>query len=352
MTKKVFTLFLGLAIVGLPSLHLFAPDHAQAAGTLTRISGANRIETAVTTSNDLFGDGAVSELVVATSKDWPDGITAGPLAAALGGPMLLNPTSTLSLEVAVEMIRVLDLVDDPEPDVYIVGGPAAINPSVVTAIESLHSNIDVAVIAGATRYETAVAVAETIDIAMGGIGVAAMLASGENFPDALTLSSPAVDAGVGPKIQPVLLTPTATLHSATASYLTVAGAGGLGTVHIGGGTAAVSSVAETQVDAIIGTVLRHAGANRYRTAQAIADYFYTGPMFVGIANGENFPDALVGGLHSGYMGQPFLLVTSSNIPPATADYIGTNKATLDAGNVYGGTTVIPESVKTSLEALM
>lgn len=139
---------------------------------------------------------------------------------------------------------------------------------------------------GANRYETAVAASKT---AFPKGAQAAVVASGEDWPDALSASSLA-----GALRAPVLLTSRSALPQCAATELARLGAREV--VVVGG-----SSVVSTSVlDAIarvpgVSAVRRIAGADRYSTARAVAaetSRIAGEPDAAFLCTGENYPDAL------------------------------------------------------------
>ena len=59
----------------------------KAYGTVERVFGNSRYETSVAVANTFFKD--VNEVVVASGKNFPDGLCGGPLAAAMNAPLIL-----------------------------------------------------------------------------------------------------------------------------------------------------------------------------------------------------------------------------------------------------------------------
>ena len=97
-------------------------------------------------------------------------------------------------------------------------------------------------------------------------------------------------------------------------------------------------------------VSRIAGAIAIATAGAIATTFFTGPVAVlYIADGLNFPDALVGAAAAGHFGAPILLVAPTSLPAATAQAIKTLAP--QAIKVLGGTASVSDAVKDAVGAV-
>jgi putative cell wall-binding protein len=201
-------------------------------GTTERLSGANRYETAIAISKHVFGDGEADVVVIATGENFPDALAAAPLAAALGGPVLLTPSTTLPQAVADEIARL------GPSQIFVTGGPAAVSDAVVGQLSALASTTRVS---GPNRYATAVAISK---IAFpGGAGVV-YVAVGTNFPDALAGAAQAAFWG-----GPVLLTPTDSLPVDVAIEI---GRLDPHTIIILGGEAVVSAAVQAQLKAILG----------------------------------------------------------------------------------------------------
>ena len=94
-------------------------------GTVERVFGKSRYETSVAIANMFFGD--VESVVVASGKNFPDGLCGGPLAAAMNAPLIL--TKDGGVEFAAEYVT-----DNGITSGYVLGGTGALsNQSVVDA---------------------------------------------------------------------------------------------------------------------------------------------------------------------------------------------------------------------------
>ena len=173
-------------------------------GTVTRIAGVDRYDTAAAISAATFAPD-VPIAYVATGKKFPDAL-AGAVAAALGpGPMLLVPGEAIPPSVAAELGRL-------KPGRIVVLGGASVVSSGVQAALAGYTAGTVTRIAGIDRYATAAAIsAAHFDP---GVPVA-YIATGDNYPDAL---SGAVAAALGPG--PLLLVAGGTIPPVVATELT------------------------------------------------------------------------------------------------------------------------------------
>ena len=98
------------------------------------------------------------------------------------------------------------------------------------------------------------------------------------------------------------------------------------------------------------TASRLAGANRYGTAQVIAqnDFGGSGATLAVVASGLNFPDALASNYLAGRIHGPVLLTDPANLSPETLSALKTIKAT--GVDVVGGTAAVSDNVVNQLKA--
>jgi putative cell wall-binding protein len=285
--------------------------------------------------------------VLASGKNFPDGLAAATLAGALNAPVLLTDPDTLPAVTATEMKRLDDGVVGPAT-VYIVGGTAAISQAVRTAITS--SGYTLNETGGADRYATAAAVATkaagiATSTTWNGLRTA-IVATGQDFPDALASGAVAFNYKM-----PILLTPTASLGSDASTALTNLG---VQQAIIMGGTAAVATATETAIQAKGISTVRIAGTDRAATAAALATREVTatgsgGFGFAGtqvyLASGLNFPDALSSaslaggaGAGGGNIAGPILLTAS--LPAATSSFLTTFNKVVAKITALGGTDAV------------
>lgn len=301
------------------------PAVAAAAKLVTRLSGTDRIATAIAVSQDEFPTMGAASAVVLTqgSGSFADALAGTPLAVAKGGPLLLNPTGALDSRVKTEIQRVLP----GGKTVYLLGGPAALDPSIDAALRAL--GYDVVRYGGLTRYETAAIVA---DQGLGGPDNV-LEATGLDFPDALAAGAAAANANAA-----VLLTAGTTSAPATMAYLLAHPPKARWAV---GGPAAA---ADPMATAIVGT-------DRFDTAAKVAVTFFDAPTLVGAADGLAFADALSGGAHVGRFHGPLLLVRPATpLPDATASYLAARKSSINSAYVYGGPAAVGGAVLTALQS--
>ncbi len=298
----------------------------------SQIFGQDAIGTAIAVSQVEFPTvGSAKAVVLARSDFFSDALAGGPLAAAMGGPLLITPGASLSTSldprVQAEIQRVLPGGDT----VYILGGDLAVSPDIDIALENL--GYKVVRVAGADEYATAVDIAETL-----GNPTTIFEATGLNFPDALSAVPAAIENHGA-----ILLTDGTTQAPETAAYLA---ANPNDTRYAIGGPLAAAGADPTAIAVY--------GSDEYATSAAVANQFFPGANLFGAATGLNYPDALAGGVFmatGGRLGPILLLDPSANppVPSAIAAYLAT-LSTGTQGFVFGGPLAIPGAVLADIQA--
>lgn len=202
---------------------------------VTRLGGVDRFETANLIAEEtlaVMGDAWDGTAFVATGYDYPDALSAGPLAAYAGYPIFLGGPEGVSdeTEAAMDDLGVLTA--------YVLGGPDVITLGEVEGLK-------VTALAGADRYETAAVVAEFGSEEIGLSWTPFALATGDRFPDALTAG-----AAQGIMGGTLLITPTASLDPAISDAID-AHATEIWDVNYIGGLLAISQDVRDAVDALL-----------------------------------------------------------------------------------------------------
>ena len=110
----------------------------------------------------------------------------------------------------------------------------------------------------------------------------------------------------------------------------------------GAGLVKLTANGQTSNNAIIASVGRIDGANRYATAANIAQTAFPCSTTAIVASGENFPDALAANFLAGHRNAPVLLVTRTLVPSETAAAM-VNLGVTDV-IVVGGTEAVSNEV--------
>lgn len=193
-------------------------------------------------------------------------------------------------------------------------------------------------LAGATRYETAVAVSQYHHPT----GAATVfVATGMAFPDGL-----AGAAVAGALDAPLLLTDPVTLPAATLAEVQRLDPD---QIVILGGSGAVSADVADEL-ATVAPVTRLAGAERYATAVAVSQYGFPGTATtVVVATGNGFADALAGAPAAVTLGGPLLLTPPDALPAIVAAEIA--RLQPDSILLLGGLGAVSQAVEDELAAI-
>lgn len=294
-----------------------------------RLAGPDRYVAAVSISKKAF-PGTVDTVFVATGVTYPDALAAGPVAAEVGGPLLLTTPTVIPDSVKAELRRL------KPRQIVVVGGLQVLSPSVQAQLAAFASDPRQPVVRvnGANRYETS----RLISARAFPSAAHAYVATGDNYADALTASSAAAAEGV-----PVILVPgrASSADAATLDYLRRLG---VTRIFIAGGTPTVSTGMEASLNTVA-PVTRLGGPDRFAASLSINDRAYDSATQAFLAYGYNFPDALAGSVLAGRAGGPMYITQRDCVPSAILNHLaqlGIAKVT-----IFGG----PPSVGVAVENL-
>jgi cell wall-associated protease len=291
---------------------------------MERISGSDRYETAVKVSKESFtGSGTV---VIATGKNYPDALSATPLAHKHKAPLLLTDTNSLPAVVKGELKRL------GAKKVILVGGKSVITANVEKELKAAGIT-SISRISGLDRYETSVNIAKQL-----GTADRAVVATGESFADALSIAPIAAS-----KTMPILLTKKNAIPNSVSQY--VKSSKMKQTFVIGGAAVVPDKIAKS-----FPNHKRISGATRYETNSSIISYFaadlnMSSPF---IATGSNYPDALSGSAAAAVHGNPIILTNPKAAEQTTIDTIAAYADSAKMYYIIGGENALPESAISSL----
>lgn len=163
-------------------------DQLKGVAPIERIGGADRYETSLMVANKFFPKS--EKVYVATGRAFPDALSASAAAGATGSAVLLARGSSLDglNQGALDYLASADA-----EQVLIVGGPSAVGKP--TAATLIAAGLEVDRLGGDNRYETNLAVNEFLNDLYGSDTISGLwLATGKDFPDALSAAVPAGNA--------------------------------------------------------------------------------------------------------------------------------------------------------------
>lgn len=297
--------------------------------TILRLAGEDRYQTAVEISKNGWN---TSETVIVTRGDlFPDALAGGSLAGKYNSPILLTWTSELHPSTKEEMVRL------KAKSAIILGSENAVSKNVEESIRALGIT-NITRIGGDDRYDTAGLIAKALDSTG---EKTALIATGENFPDALSSASYAYFKRIplflvgNDKISPEIQQAFSTL-----SIKKVIPVGGTDVVPDGYVNWFVQKGATVET--------RLSGDDRYGTAKAIADYGVSKGMSaskVYLVTGENFPDALACAPLAGKNNSVILLTSNTLLRRQVKEWITSNKTNINFVYIAGGPDVVSDGVK-------
>lgn len=284
-----------------------------------RLAGANRYTTAVAISQK--GWATSGTVILASGEDYADALTSGPLAKKYNAPILLTSKASINADTIAEIGRL------KAKHIIIIGKEGAVSLGVATQLTKAgFSNITR--IGGVNRYETSTLVAAKLNKPS-----AVVIVPGQDFPDALSVSSIASKLGLS-----IILSAKSGLSDSAKKYIST---NEIKKAYIVGGTAVLSPAIEKQVTGPV----RLAGVNRYETNLAILKAFDGEFNYdnVFIATGNNFADALAGAALSSKTSSPMILsgcMMNTNI----ANYLASKENLNTKILALGGEAVISNSI--------
>jgi putative cell wall-binding protein len=222
------------------------------------LTGQTPVEAAVALSQATFE--SADAVLLARSDLFADAMAASGLQGVLNAPLLLTDGTALDVRLVNELVRL-----QPQT-IYLLGGTEALRPGVESALRALGYQTER--IAGQTRVETAIAVAErfmpqaTDALVVRAYPSPALADPTQAYADLLAVGGLAADEQL-----PVFLTQTDVLTTSLQAHL--AGAA-VRQSRIIGGTAAISDVIPQTLQGMGIGSQRIAGLTRAGTAIAVA----------------------------------------------------------------------------------
>ncbi|MGD8201687.1 S8 family serine peptidase [Ornithinimicrobium sp. W1679] len=297
--------------------------------SVTRALGNDRYMVASELAVENF-DAGVETVYVANGLSHPDALSGGALAAANDSPVVLVKPGSIpaSTRMALQQLKPQRIV--------VLGGDAAVSEIVATQLRGYAGTVER--LAGPNRYATSAAVSGEYDAAG-----TVFIASGENFPDALSAS-----AAAGVQDAPLMLVKSGSVPSVVAAELDRLQPQ---RVVLVGGPAAVSDDVLTTLDGYADQVERIGGANRYEVSAGVAKRFFDAPVAHAlVATGLNFPDALAAGPVAAQHNSPVLLVKKESVPSAVLGAIVDLR--VQQITIAGGYAAVDKAVEDQLDGVV
>lgn len=297
-----------------------------------RLQGATRTATAAAVAEAAFPNGVPSGTAILTDGEdshLVDALTAAPLARVLDAPILLTDSTSNVGSATMQAMAQLGI-----HQVILIGADAALATALPAGITVT------SVLSGASRFDTAAAIARAV-AAADPIGFSTVfLASADpaHLVDALSADPAAAMLGA-----PILLVPSqGGIPASELPFLQAATK-----VYVVGAAA--------QYPLGIANAVALTGPSRFATAAAIDQAFFPHPTALVIANGEplHLVDALSGGPYAAALRAPLVLTEGGTLPPAMAAYLNAlNASALQQLVILGGPASIPDGTSGVVQAAL
>jgi hypothetical protein len=276
---------------------------------VTRRAGANRFATAAANADVVAGT-----YVIASGENWPDAVSAAPVTLDAGALLLVE-----RLRVPSETRDVL-LNTRPER-LVLMGGTAAISPSVESELASYAPGAQVVRVAGPERTTTAALAPRT--------GAIVVVDGGEVFSGMLAGSS---------RRGPVLLVGPNGLPNEAINHLREAD---VGRAYVYGSARANEALANQLItEGVLQTnVPGDSEADPDGTSHRHSVDVYGSADRAVIASGASWPDSLTGAAYAAREGLPLLYA----MPDGSTDWSVVDELGTTEVLVIGGTDAIPDS---------
>ena len=289
-----------------------------------RVYGSDRYET----SYKLFEKGwnTSNTVILAYGFDYPDALSAAPLAGKKNAPILLVKNSGLKSQPRLKQL----LINKSVKNAIIVGGTGVISSEIDKDLKSM--GISVKRLGGKDRYETSVLIAKEVGINTGEVA----LVNGLSFADALSISSIATK-----KKMPILLTRTDVIPVSIKRYLD-SNSKSISKSYVIGSTGVVSNNVLNKLKSPV----RLGGSDRFKTNKSVLDRF-KGELNLSnvyIASGLDFPDALSASALAGKNNNFLLLSHTTRAEEAVKSEISENKGKISKAYILGSKAVISDEI--------
>lgn len=317
MQKKKYLFLVSFLIISLflTSVKVSA-DPAQ-----KRFWGINRYATSINICENNWDKS--DYVVLVSGEGFADALCAATLAKKYNAPVILTNGKALDNGIKNQLTRL------NVKHIFIIGGTGVIAQSVEEQLDTM--NIEYERISGNDRYDTSLKVAELI-----GSNNGVVIASGESFPDALSIAPIAAAKGMS-----ILLTNKYNLsqgvnqfiqNSSGKKFYIVGGVGVIGNNVIKG----------------INNYKRLGGIDRYETNLKIVDEFADDMNFssIYISSGEGFADALSGSVAAAKTNSPLILTNGNSSMTKAAFY--SKISLVNEFRVLGGEAVVPNKAVQNL----
>jgi putative cell wall-binding protein len=294
-----------------------------------RMAGSDRYKTATYVSTLM--EQQANNVVLVTGENYPDALTAAPLASILDAPILLTESLVLNKDTELEISRL------KAKNVYIIGGEGVISKNIETELKS--NGITVIRLYGNDRYETSLTVANYI-VNNYNLNNGIVVTSGEDFHDAIVISSIAAKRKI-----PIILAPKDYVPIGMANFISKS----QGDSYIIGGNDSI----DRNIVNLFSNPKRIIGSNSCERNFNILKEFDSDINYdlIYIATNKDYPDALAGSMLVSKTSSPILLVDDTNVNDIK-NFLSSKAKSNSKVITLGGNGVVPDYMLDSISSII
>lgn len=147
---------------------------------ILRLGGNNRFDTNKSIVN-FMNIKKGTPIVIANAYGFADALSISSVAGSKGYPILMSDSKNLSEEIKEKII------DIQPSQVYLVGGQGSLSDNIISEVRSIVPSLDsnIVRVGGSSRYDTSLEICKYFNLD----SETAVIANGQNFPDALSGST-------------------------------------------------------------------------------------------------------------------------------------------------------------------
>lgn len=287
---------------------------------VSRISGKNRVDTAIQISENYFKS---SEYVIlANQNNFPDSLSASILSNTYKAPILLTDSKKVdkNLKSEIKRLKAMHFIK--------IGGKNSINDDVFYKLIPEKSKVKS--FKGSDRYATNAEIIREYKDAD-----TCIIANGDNFADSL-----AIGAFATKHQYPIVLVQKNKINEVTKKALKKMN---FKKCYIVGGENSVSKSLEKDLPKVIDRI---SGKDRYETSLKIAEKFYKDSTKAYLASGEVFADSLAINPIAALNDTPLILTEKDKLPQKAQDYLQNSKIT--QLTIVGGQNTVSTKIQQQL----
>ncbi|WP_088189611.1 cell wall-binding repeat-containing protein [Desulfosporosinus sp. FKA] len=297
-----------------------------------RYSGQDRFQTSTAIAQKELRGQQMQNVVLASAYSFPDALSASTLATKLNASIILVGSDVNDSQDSLNFVKNHLKAGG---NVTIIGGVGVINEKVEQWLHK--AGYHVRRMGGFDRFATNSIIVNNLNVSP---GTPVIVASGNEFPDALGVASLAASKG-----WPILLSSPTKLPDNVKDFISKDQPSN---IYIVGGKAVINGSLQTTLQSLVpnAQIQRFGGQDRFETLSQILTKFYPNPTQIYLANGYDYADALSGSTLAAQNNAPILLIDpkSRQLPPSIKDYLITirNTGSNPQINVLGGSVGVPD----------